>query len=333
MSVKVAVIDSGIEVNHEVFRKNHVAGNGIVKVHGKWENDRMISDSSGHGTACASVIVNECPDVDILSIGILNSNGRTNLSVLEAALESLIDSDISIINMSLAFNNLVDKKLYQICQKLSGQNITIVASLANRCDESYPAIFDNVIGVQWGILEEENSFWFNTHKSIQCVMDCVASVVAVPSNEYNMIFPCNSIASAKLTGIISKMLWNKHISKINFTSLCNWMQEKAIRNIWDEENLYGRFRAPEKGNWFIADNDPILKKTYITVCKYFRKQLFYNRICDIELLTNKGLLRMEKVIPFLKFIEENMNIKMNYLKINRYHLVTIGTLAKYIKSI
>lgn len=332
MSVKVAVIDSGIEVKHEVFRKKHVTGNGIVKVHGKFENDRMVVDSNGHGTACASVIVNECPDVDIISIGILNPVGRTNLLVLEAALESLIGSDVSVINMSLAFDNLVDKKIYQICQKLSRQNITIVASLANRCDESYPAVFDNVIGVQWGILEKENGFWFNAHKSIQCVMDCAASVVAVPPNEYNMIFPCNSIAAAKLTGIISKMLWKEHISKISFTSLCNWMQKKAMRNSWDEEELYGRFRAPEKDNWFIEDNDLVLKKVYKIVCKYFGKELFYNRICDIELLTNKGLLKMEQVIPFLKVIEKSMNIKMDYLKINRYYLVTIGTLTKYIKS-
>ncbi|MFR3948955.1 MAG: S8 family serine peptidase [Ruminococcus sp.] len=73
-----------------------------------------IYDTSGHGTACASMIVSECPYVDIVSIGILDGNGKSNLAALEFALESLINSDVSIINMSLAFNILVDQKLYRI---------------------------------------------------------------------------------------------------------------------------------------------------------------------------------------------------------------------------
>ena len=333
MSIKVAVIDSGIDVNHEVFRNNRVIDYSAGKVHSRWQGKRIGLDSNGHGTACASVIVNECPNVDIFSIGILDSEGKTKLSVLESALESLICSDVSIINMSLAFDKLVDKKMYQLCQELSRQDITIISSLANKCEESYPAEFDNVIGVQWGILEEENAFWFNKHKTIQCVMDCLTSVVAVPSNEYNMIFPCNSIATAKLTGIISKMLWDEHISKISLTSLYNWLQRKALRNNWNDEETYERFRVPEQGNWFIEDNDPVLKKTYRIVCRYFGKELLCNRICDIELLTNKGLLRTDHVIPFLKFFEKRINKKINYLKINRYHLITIGTLVKYIKSL
>lgn len=333
MNIKVAVIDSGIELNHEAFRKNQISGNSIVKTGDQWEKRKGVFDSSGHGTACTSVIVNECPNVDIVSIGILDLQGRSNLSALEFALESLLDTDISIINMSLSFNTVVDKKLYQICQKLSAQDITIIASLDNGSNVSYPAAFDNVIGVQNGVLEEENGFWFCKHRPIQCVIDCVAPVVAIPPNEYTMIFPCNSIAAAKLTGIISTMLWNEQVSKISFDTLCNWMQSKAIRTQWEEAEVYERFRIPQKDTWSIADDDPTLNRIYKAICKYFKEKFSYDRLCDGELLTNNGSLKMEQVIPFLKFVEQEMNIKMDYLKINRYHLITVGTLAQYIKSL
>ena len=86
--------------------------------------------------------------VDIVSIGILDGNGKSNLAALEFALESLINSDVSIINMSLAFNILVDQKLYRILKKLSEQNVTIIASMSNEGNVSYPAASDNVIGVR-----------------------------------------------------------------------------------------------------------------------------------------------------------------------------------------
>ena len=109
------------------------------------EKNEDIYDTSGHGTACASMIVSECPYVDIVSIGILDGNGKSNLAALEFALESLINSDVSIINMSLAFNILVDQKLYRILKKLSEQNVTIIASMSNEGNVSYPAAYDNVI--------------------------------------------------------------------------------------------------------------------------------------------------------------------------------------------
>lgn len=213
MKVKVAVIDSGIELYHEAFKNSHVSGTRIIKRGCCLEKNEDIYDTSGHGTACASMIVSECPYVDIVSIGILDGNGKSNLAALEFALESLINSDVSIINMSLAFNILVDQKLYRILKKLSEQNVTIIASMSNEGNVSYPAAYDNVIGVRAGILEKECGFWFSKSESVQCIMDCVTPVVAVPSNKYIMIPSCNSIAAARLTGIVSKMFWEKKLIK------------------------------------------------------------------------------------------------------------------------
>lgn len=81
--------------------------------------------------------------------------------------------------------------------------------MSNEGNVSYPAVYDNVIGVRAGILEKERGFWFHEGEPIQCIMDCVTPVVAVPQNKYIMIPSCNSIAAARLTGIVGKLLWEK----------------------------------------------------------------------------------------------------------------------------
>lgn len=59
MKVKVAVIDSGIELYHEAFKNSHVSGTRIIKRGCCLEKNEDIYDTSGHGTACASMIVSE----------------------------------------------------------------------------------------------------------------------------------------------------------------------------------------------------------------------------------------------------------------------------------
>ena len=333
MNIKVAVIDSGIDLSHRTFNNISINGVSILQQNGEWILNENISDYNGHGTACASVIINECMYIDIMSVGILNTEGKSDLQTLEHVLEKLIDSDVSIINMSLAVRDTIDKKLYEICQKLVDNNIILVAALANDHSYSFPAIFDNVIGVRSAELEKEDAYWFDRKKEIQCVIDCVASMVAVPENAYTMILPYNSIAAAKATGVICKILHENGVNKMNFDKVCSIMETRALKNQWREQELYEKHRTPNQVSWYISNSDALLKTVYKTVCRYFNRILCGDSICNIELLTSRGLLKMNCVYEFLKFIETDMNIHLDYLDINRYHLITIGTLTKYIRSL
>ncbi len=58
------------------------------------------------------------------------------------------------------------------------------------------------------------------------------------------------------------------------------------------------------------------------------KRFSDKQICDIELLTRTGPLKMEMVIPFLEYVKKTMDIKIDYLKVNRYHLLTVGTFSE-----
>ena len=90
-------------------------------------------------------------------IKVLDKYGRTNIQILEEALKSLIDKDIDIINLSLSVvKSEMVGDLYKICEELNKKGKILVCSLANGFNESYPAVFDNVIGVKGFILGDKD---------------------------------------------------------------------------------------------------------------------------------------------------------------------------------
>lgn len=150
--IKVALIDSGIDINHKYLKNNILYGKSYIYKDNKIVVSNEIEDINGHGTSCASIIKSEYEYVDFIIIKIFDRDGLTNIKVLEESLNYLISIDVKIINLSLAIHGDINscKDLYKICEKLKNQNKIIVSSLANYnyIEESYPSIFDNVIGVK-----------------------------------------------------------------------------------------------------------------------------------------------------------------------------------------
>ena len=106
--------------------------------------------------------------------------------------------------------------------------------------------------------------------------------------------------------------------------------EKCMCTYGNCQNLVSKYHIRY---WFVENNDSILNEMYQVIGQYFEKRFSDKQICDIELLTRTGPLKMEMVIPFLEYVKKTMDIKIDYLKVNRYHLLTVGTLVKYIKSL
>lgn len=91
----VVVMDSGIDVDHPVFDDTEVVER--VDVTGSGPGDEV-----GHGTAVAGTIARLAPDVEIISLRIFGSSGRTSGDVIFDAYKWLIDNSdrIDIVNMS-----------------------------------------------------------------------------------------------------------------------------------------------------------------------------------------------------------------------------------------
>ena len=196
--INVAVIDSGINLNHEFLKESVNGGISISVNEGKIIYDSDYSDQCGHGTACCSVIKNECYNANLYIVKILDSNGKSSLMVLEKALEYLLYIDVRIINLSLSITEKSNyNKIITLCKQLQMQKKILVCSLANNQKYSMPAILNDVIGVRGYILEEEGGFWFNRKKRIQCIMDSNPHMHCDLQNGYRLFGKSNSYGRPK----------------------------------------------------------------------------------------------------------------------------------------
>lgn len=142
-TINIAVVDSGINYNHESF-KNRVARTN-VDFSSDNTNDEL--DTSGHGTAVAGAIAKSTPsNVKLSAYKIFGKNENGTSSEALSALEYIkqLPNKPDIINCSFSTGSLGT-----VIDELVDMGITVVASAGNDGKEVYnqPAIFDSVITV------------------------------------------------------------------------------------------------------------------------------------------------------------------------------------------
>lgn len=143
-TINIAVVDSGINYNHELF-KNRVVR---TKVDFSAEATGDEMDTYGHGTDVTGAIAKSTPNnVKFANYKIYNSQGKATSSMALSALEYIkqLPNKPDIINCSILF----DSGLFTIISELVDMGVTVVAAAGNDSTEVYyePAIFDNVITV------------------------------------------------------------------------------------------------------------------------------------------------------------------------------------------
>lgn len=143
-NIEIAIVDSGINYNHELF-KNRVNRTN-VDFSAEATGDEM--DKYGHGTMVAGAIAKSTPsNVKFSSYKIYNSQGKATSSMALSALEYIKQSSNKpdIINCSFVSRS----GLGTVIDELVDMGITVVAGAGNDSVEVYqqPAIFDSTITV------------------------------------------------------------------------------------------------------------------------------------------------------------------------------------------
>ena len=161
-SIKVAVIDTGINPNHEdLIGKVTVEDIGCGTYLG-----------NGHGTHVAGIIaatVNNgvggagiAPDVDLISINIFNNSVHADDDDLARAINRAVSLNVDIINMSLG-DHLFNWTVYQTILNAYNSGIVICAAAGNEGSniKSFPAAYDHVIAVAATTRNNSRAFYSN----------------------------------------------------------------------------------------------------------------------------------------------------------------------------
>lgn len=207
----VAVVDSGVDAAHPdlqgkvsgacVVRK---AANGDITFSKQPGNES--SDSYGHGTAVAGVILNLAPCAQIVSVKVLNEYNRCTGEELIAGLKWALDQNIKLINLSLATaKKQFVPELLELCEQANNQDTIIVAAKRNFGHLGWPAIFSSVISVDRE--DYPDRFFIRYHPKSIIDFGAAGCNLRLPSlNGGYALLTGNSFATPHITGIIALLL-------------------------------------------------------------------------------------------------------------------------------
>lgn len=141
-TVQVAVVDSGVDISHEIF--DSVV---ISKGWNTLEDNTNMYDDVGHGTHVAGIIASDAPGVEIIPYKIVDSKGGKLSNVLEAFSKALED-DVEIINTSFGLSS-PSYALETMVEKAYKKGVIIVSAAGNNSKASgfYPAQYEHTIAV------------------------------------------------------------------------------------------------------------------------------------------------------------------------------------------
>lgn len=203
---KIALIDSGLDEYH--FLPNIIHKKDLTITSTTFMADEICKDKIGHGTACAGIISDKVPNAELTIIKVFNFRLITSYRLLLESIVYAIERGVNIINLSLGiyeeFNRL--NKLYDICQYAYENNIIII-SAENYLNgkHSYPANFDNVIGVTSGRTYCKYGYLYRRNNSIELIANGDWQRVNWLMGK-SVFKSGSSLAASHVTGIISLVL-------------------------------------------------------------------------------------------------------------------------------
>jgi thermitase len=168
--IKIAVIDSGIDLKHPAFQGSLVAPTDMWD----WvDADAIPQDVSGtgsnhgygHGTAVAGIIFQIAPKAKLMPLRVLNPQGEGDTANVIAAIDFAVAHGAKIINLSLGTS--FDKSLDNTIKSANKAGVLVVAASGNAGNNNitYPANTSATHGMLGDMLVGVGSSELNNGKS------------------------------------------------------------------------------------------------------------------------------------------------------------------------
>jgi thermitase len=148
-AIKVAVLDSGVDLDHPDINPNVVA-------RANFSGAATNEDKYGHGTHVAGIVAAShnsigvagvCPDCKILAGKVLNDSGVGSSSGLTDGINWAVSNGAKVINMSIGVR--ASRTLETAVNNAWNKGVVLVAAAGNGGNQTkiYPAAYTNVIAV------------------------------------------------------------------------------------------------------------------------------------------------------------------------------------------
>jgi thermitase len=214
-AVIVAVVDSGIQLDHPEFAGRLAPGYDFVN------EDDQPEDETGHGTHVAGIIAagmddgngvaGVCPHCRLMPVKVLNSANRGSWADVAAGVLYAADHGARIINLSLGAPDYIQTLAEAIAYARS-KGIIVVASSGNygSIKPFYPAMLDTVIAV--GATTAQDVRWdrsnYGPHLDLVAPGDLIYSTFFQPDNsdQGHTYLSGTSMAAPFVSGLVGLLV-------------------------------------------------------------------------------------------------------------------------------
>jgi thermitase len=150
--IVIAVVDSGIKVDHPEFVGRLVPGYDFI------DDDTQPDDGSGHGTHVAGVIAaaldngqgvaGVCPACRLMPVKVLNASNLGSWSQLAAGIIFAVDNGARVLNLSLG-SSVSSETVSAAIEYAVDHGVLIIAAAGNFGSDRpfYPAALEGVVAV------------------------------------------------------------------------------------------------------------------------------------------------------------------------------------------
>ena len=206
--IRIAVLDSGVEINHPVFQGRSLRDDVAVEVD---QADPFQPGSGvdlyGHGTAVSGIIWKLAPEAEIGSFRILGPNLKARTAQVSLAANRALELGYNIVNCSFGCSILGHLPLYKAwIDRAERLGVHVVAASGNHDPDQpeWPAHFPSVLGVDVNHSTDKHLI---RHEG--CIVEFAApgSECHVPWKDGGQrVMTGSSFAAPYLTGILSRLL-------------------------------------------------------------------------------------------------------------------------------
>lgn len=212
--IRIAILDTGIDKDHECLSKNFKGGYNFV------DNNTDLTDLNGHGTHVAGIIAAEdndtgvigvAPNAYIYSVKVLDYTASGSASNIVAGMEWAAENDIQIINASLGSDsNSISFR--RSVENVYNGGILIVAAAGNSGNGmgtgdniDFPAKYNEVISVGATDINDKRARFSSTGPSLELSAPGVDIPSTLPKNKYGTLSG-TSMSAPHVTGVAALVM-------------------------------------------------------------------------------------------------------------------------------
>lgn len=180
--LRVAVIDTGVDVAHPDLYRNIARENGSLLTFNAIDEGRDVTDENGHGTHCAGILAAVTNNgrgvaaltyntVELLPIKAMGKDGSGDLAAVARGIVWAVDHGARVLSLSLGGTEY-RRTLQEAIDYAWRKGAVVLAAVGNDGNETldYPAGCFHAVGVASVGVEGEHSAFSNRNRSV-----CVAA--------------------------------------------------------------------------------------------------------------------------------------------------------------